>query len=196
MNPTLQRAIDLLARFPGIGKKTAQRLAFFLVNQQTDYVESLAQAILDLKQSLNVCQTCFNLSDQTVCPICRDMKRDTKVICVVEDSPSLAQIERSAGFHGRYHVLQGVLSPVQGIGPSELRIRPLLERLKEEACSEVILATSPTVEGEATALYIAELLEATPIKVTRIASGVPAGSSLDYIDDVTLKKAIEHRREM
>ena len=194
MNPILQQAVDLVSKFPGIGRKTAQRIAFYLINQPEDYVEALASSILALKRSLKLCQSCFDLSDQALCSVCGDEDRDCTTLCVVEDSPSLAQIERSGSFRGRYHVLQGVLSPMHGVGPSELRIRELLERLKSPDLQEVILATSPTVEGEATAIYLAEILAVSSLTLSRIASGVPAGSSLDYIDDLTMKRAIENRR--
>ncbi|PIE01602.1 MAG: recombination protein RecR [Acidobacteria bacterium] len=196
MTPVLKQAVDLIARFPGIGRKTAQRIAFYLIGQNDEFVEALAHSLLDLKRGLKICKSCFDLSEDETCRICRDQKRDHHTLCVVEDSPSVAQIERSGSYDGCYHVLQGVLSPVHGIGPGELRIRELLERLKSEEVHEVIIATNPTVEGEATALYLADLLAGTDLKITRIATGIPAGSSLDYIDDLTMSKAFEHRREV
>jgi len=196
MNPVLQRAVDLISKFPGIGKKTAQRIAFYLIGQGDDFVEALAHALLDLKRGLKICEQCFDLSDDSKCPICRDTRRDEAVLCVVEDSPSVAQIERSGSFHGLYHVLQGVLSPIHGVGPADLRIRELLERLKINHVEEVIIATNPTVEGEATAMYLAELLERTSLNISRIATGIPAGSSLDFIDDLTMARAFTNRRPM
>jgi recombination protein RecR len=188
--------VDLIAKFPGIGRKTAQRIAFYLINQPEDYVASLSASLLNLKHSLHFCQNCFNLCDRDVCDICMNTRRETSLLCVVEDSPGLEQIERSGSYHGYYHVLQGVLSPIHGVGPVDIRVRELLDRLKDSSVHEVILATNPTVEGEATALYLADLLEGSSLKVTRIASGIPAGSSLDFIDDLTMKKAMENRRTL
>lgn len=192
----LDRVTNLLAEMPGVGKKSAQRLAFFILNQPDQYAEDLADAVTRLKANLRWCTACFNISHQEVCDICAKQDRDRGLLCVVEDAANLATVERSGGYRGYYHVLQGVLSPVNGIGPEELRVRELLERLRQEPVEEVILATNPTLEGEATAGYLADLLAETGIAVSRIGVGVPIGGSLDYCDEVTMSKALENRRRL
>lgn len=194
--PALDRVVQLLAEMPGIGKKTAQRLAYFILNRESEYAFGLGDALRELKESLRWCTRCYNISETELCEVCTRPGREETLICVVEDAANLAVIERSGGFRGFYHVLQGVLSPVNGVGPEALRIRELLLRLQQEAVDEVILATNPTVEGEATAMYIADLLRPSGIRVTRIGTGVPIGGSLDFCDDVTMAKALENRRAL
>lgn len=194
-NP-LERVVQLLAEMPGIGKKTAQRLAYFVLNRDNEYAFHLADGLRELKEQLRWCTRCYNISHEEICGICRQEKRDRQVLCVVEDAADVAHIERSGGFTGSYHVLQGVLSPVNGIGPAELRIKELFKRLAEEEVREVILATNPTVEGEATAMYLADALVSTGITISRIGVGIPIGTSLDFCDDITMAKAFEHRRFM
>lgn len=190
----MERVTQLLGEMPGIGKKTAQRLAYFVLGRENDYAGRLADALKELKERLRWCSRCYNISDAESCEICRQNERDATMLCVVEDAANVANIERSGGFRGYYHVLQGVLSPVNSIGPDDLKIQELLDRLRVETISEVILATNPTVEGEATAMYIAGLLEQFDIKISRIGVGVPIGGSLDYCDEITMAKAFENRR--
>lgn len=190
----LDQVIDLISRMPGIGKKSAQRMALFILGQDQTYAMRLAQAIEALKSHVRYCSQCFNFCQSDPCHICRDPKRDQSVWCVVEDAVNVVQIERSGEFRGLYHVLGGVLSPVHGISPGELKIRELLERIRNHPVEEIILATNPTVEGEATAMYLVDLLRPLGIKTSRIATGVPIGGSLDYCDEVTMAKAIENRR--
>lgn len=192
----LTRLIEQLQRLPGIGRKSAQRLAFHMLKATRDDAERLAEAIRDVKDKIAYCSECNNVTDVDPCPICTDDTRDSRVICVVEEPTNVAAVERSRDFNGRYHVLLGALSPLQGIGPDDLRIRGLLTRLDRGGTEEVILATNPNVEGEATAFYLARLLKPLGVKVTRIAMGVPVGSDLEYADDVTMHKAIEGRREV
>lgn len=196
MHSPLERVVDLLAEMPGIGKKTAQRLAYYVLNREVTYASDLGQALTELKQNLRWCVRCYNISDHEVCDICRQENRDGSALCVVEDAVNVANIERSGGFRGYYHVLGGVLSPVNGVGPEELRIKELFDRLdgEEAAVKEVIMATNPTVEGEATAMYIAGMLESRDLKVSRIGVGIPIGGSLDYCDEITMAKALENRR--
>jgi recombination protein RecR len=192
----LTRLIEQLQRLPGIGRKSAQRLAFHVLKSSRDDAERLADALRDVKDKVGYCSTCNNVTDVDPCPICADDTRDATVICVVEEPTNVLAIERSRDFNGRYHVLMGALSPLQGIGPDDLRIKGLLTRLEPGTTSEVILATNPNVEGEATAIYLARLLKPLGVRVTRIAMGVPVGSDLEYADDVTMHKAIEGRREV
>ncbi len=192
----LDRVAELLAEMPGIGRKTAQRLAYFVLGQEERYAFDLADALRELKRSLRWCARCHNISERELCGICRQADRDASLLCVVEDAANLANIERSGGFRGFYHVLQGVLSPVNGVGPDELKIKELFLRLKDETVVEVILATNPTVEGEATAMYIAGALDGSGVKVSRIGVGVPIGGSLDYCDEITMAKAFENRRAL
>lgn len=190
----LEKVIACFAEMPGIGKKTAQRLAYFVLHRDDEYANQMAQALIELKQNLKWCGRCYNISEANLCEICVQEDRDPTMICVVEDAVNVSNIERSGSFRGYYHVLQGALSPVNDIGPEDLRMTELFERLKQQAVGEVILATNPTVEGEATAMYLLGALEATEIKISRIGVGVPIGGSLDYCDEITMAKAIENRR--
>jgi recombination protein RecR len=190
------RLIDALQRLPGIGPKTAQRLTFFLLKRPVEEVRELSEALLAVKDRIVYCRTCFNVTDQDPCRICADPARDTGVLCVVEEPNDLLAMERTGEFRGRYHVLLGALSPLDGIGPEDLKIRELLARIDAGGTTEVILATNPNVEGEATALYLARLLRPLGVRVTRIARGLPVGGDLEYADQVTLSKALEGRREI
>ncbi len=183
-------------RLPGIGRKTAQRLAFHLLKASPEEARSLAQAIVELKEKVGFCHRCFNVAEQDLCDICRDPKRDGTLICVVEEPNDLLAVERTSEYHGRYHVLQGRLSPLDGIGPDELRVQELMERIGEGGVREVIVATNPNAEGEATAVYLTKLIKPLGIKVTRIARGLPVGSDLEFSDEVTLARALEGRREI
>src|SRR5215472_6815987 len=190
------RLIEALQRWPGIGPKTAQRLAFFLLKQPAEEVTGLAEALGQLKTLIVHCSACFNVTQEDPCRICSDPRRDARALCVVEEPNDLLAIERTGEFRGRYHVLLGALSPLDGIGPEDLKVRELLHRLERESVEEIILATNPSVEGEATALYLAKLLRPFAVRITRIARGLPVGGDLEYADEVTLSKAIEGRREM
>ena len=189
--------IQRLAQLPGVGEKTAARLAFFILRAPDEYASDLARALLEVKQSLRHCSVCYNLTEADPCAICGDARREPGLICVVAQPQDLLAIERTGGFRGRYHVLHGVLSPLDGVGPDELYIKPLIARLDgEEEVEEVILATSPNVEGDATAMYLARLLKPLGVKVSRIASGVPIGGDLEFADGVTLGRALEGRLEV
>jgi len=192
----LTRLIEQLQRLPGIGRKSAQRLAFHVLKTPRADADLLRDAIRDVKERVTYCSVCSNVTDVDPCPICTDDSRNTRVICVVEEPPNVLAIERSRDFNGTYHVLMGALSPLQGVGPDELRIKSLLARIDAGGAEEVILATNPNVEGEATAIYLARLLKPMGVRVTRIAMGVPVGSDLEYADDVTMHKAMEGRREV
>jgi recombination protein RecR len=188
------RLAQALSKLPGIGPKSAQRIAYHVLRSSDAEVQELAGAILELKEGLAVCSVCFNIADSDPCSICRDARRDTSAICVVERSSDIPSIERTGHFHGRYHVLNGVLSPARGIGPDDINVRELLLRLGDGAVREVILATNPTVEGEATAMYVRQLVAPTGVQVTRLARGLPYGSDLEYADDITLAQAIDARQ--
>ncbi len=190
------RLIDALQRLPGIGPKTAQRLTFFLLKRPAAEVAELGEALAQLKERIVHCSTCFNVTEQDPCRICEDPQRDQRTLCVVEEPNDLLALERTGEFRGRYHVLLGALSPLDGIGPEDLKVRELLVRLEDDQVEEVILATNPNVEGEATALYLARLLRPLGMRITRIARGLPVGGDLEYADQVTLSKALEGRREM
>jgi recombination protein RecR len=192
----LTRLIEQLQRLPGIGRKSAQRLAFHVLKTPRASADQLCDAIRDVKDRVTYCSVCSNVTDVDPCPICTDETRNSRVICVVEEPPNVLAIERSRDYNGIYHVLMGALSPLQGIGPDELRIRSLLSRIDAGGADEVILATNPNVEGEATAIYLAKLLKPLGVRVTRIAMGVPVGSDLEYTDDITMHKAMEGRREV
>ena len=192
----LVRLVEELQRLPGIGAKGAQRLAFHLLRQPRSDVDALLDAVRDVKEQVTYCSVCSNITDTDPCFYCTDPSRERHVICVVEDPHNVAAVEKTKDFRGIYHVLMGALSPLQGIGPDELKIKSLLERVAGEDVEEVILATNPNVEGEATALYLAKLLKPLGIKVTRIAMGLPVGSDLEYADEVTLHKAMVGRHEM
>ncbi len=192
----LRELIEELQRLPGIGAKGAQRLAFHLLRQPRSDVEALIEAMRNLKEQITYCSVCNNITDTDPCYYCTHDGRDRTVICVVEEPHNVSAVERTKEFKGTYHVLMGALSPLQGIGPDELRIRGLLERVRNGGVEEVIIATNPNVEGEATAIYLAKLLKPVGLRVTRIAVGLPVGSDLEYADDVTINKAMEGRREL
>lgn len=188
--------INELAKLPGIGPKSAQRLAFFILKRPAEDAKRLASAIDDVKTKLNFCRRCFNVTDQEICGYCQDPRRDDSVICVVEEAQDIVAIDRTGEFKGRYHVLQGSISPINGIGPEDIRVKELLTRLQKNTVEEVVVATNPNIEGEATAMYLAKLVKPLGIKVTRLASGLPVGGDLEYADEITLGKALEGRREL
>jgi recombination protein RecR len=192
----IARLVKELAKLPGIGEKTAQRLAFHVLKAGPGYASDLANAIAAVVRDVRLCSTCQTLTDRDPCAICADARRDPRIICVVEGVPDLLAVERTHEFRGRYHVLHGALSPLDGVGPGEIKVRELLLRLEREPAEEVVLATNPDVEGEATALYLTRLLKPLGIKVTRIAQGVPMGGDLEYADQVTLARALAGRREL
>jgi recombination protein RecR len=192
----LARLINEFKRLPGIGQKSAQRIAFHVLRAGRDDAEHLAQAILDVKDKLGLCRICNNISGGEICMYCADSNRDARVVCVVEEPHNIVGIETTRQFEGRYHVLHGALSPLRGIGPEALKIKNLVERIGQGEIQEVIVATNPTVEGEATAVYLARLLKPLGVKVTRIAMGIPVGSDIEFADEVTISKAMEGRREM
>jgi len=192
----LARLINEFKRLPGVGQKSAQRYAFHVLRASREDAEHLSQAILDVKDKLGLCRVCNNISETELCLYCRDPNRDPKVLCVVEEAHNIAGIETTRQFEGRYHVLHGALSPLRGIGPEQLKIKSLVERIGAGGVEEVIVATNPTAEGEATAVYLARLLKPLGVKVTRIGMGIPVGSDIEFADEVTMWKAIEGRREM
>lgn len=192
----LARLITEFKRLPGVGQKSAQRIAFHVLRASREDAERLAQAVLDVKDKLGLCSVCNNISDSEICQYCRDPHRDVRVICVVEEPHNIIGIETTRQFSGRYHVLHGALSPLRGIGPESLKIKGLVERIGQGEIQEVIVATNPTVEGEATAVYLARLLKPLGVRVTRIAMGIPVGSDLEFADEVTMSKSLEGRREM
>jgi len=188
--------IDAFSKLPGIGRKNASRLAFHILRTSKEEAEALARRIMEVKEKIRLCSECFNLTDEDPCPICQDNERKVETICVVEEPNDLLAIENTGSFRGKYHVLHGALRPLQGVGPEHIRIKELLNRLKKHRVKEVILATNPTREGGATAVYLTELIKPFGIKVTRIASGIPVGSEIEYTDSVTLSIAMEGRKEM
>ena len=190
----VERLADMFRRLEGVGKKSALRMAFSVVDLSDEAAKEFADAIISAKRDVTLCPRCQNLTTGELCPICASAKRDGTVVCVVEDPKALAAVERSGVFHGLYHVLHGEISPMKGIGPDRLKIKELLERLGKEPIEEIIVATNPTVEGEATAMYVSKLITPLGVKVTRIANGVPVGGDLEYADEVTLRRAIEGRR--
>ena len=190
----VQDLIDELGRLPGVGPKSAQRIAFHLLNADTVDVKRLASVLVEVKDKVRFCVTCGNVAEEEQCKICRDPRRDLTVLCVVEESKDVVAIERTREYRGRYHVLGGAISPIEGIGPDELRIRELMTRLADGTVTEVILATDPNLEGEATATYLTRLLRPMGLRVTRLASGLPVGGDLEYADEVTLGRAFEGRR--
>jgi recombination protein RecR len=194
--PSLVRLIKHLSRFPGIGEKTATRLALHILRSSYEDAKGLSQSILEVKDKVRLCSTCFGLADTDPCSLCASPHRDNTVVCVVEQPSDLVALEKSGAFKGLYHVLHGALSPMNGIGPDDLKIKELVTRIADGKIRELILATNTNVEGEATAAYLAQLLTAYPARVTRIASGVPMGSDLKYLDEVTISRAIERRREL
>lgn len=192
----IRQLIHHMARLPGIGEKTAERLALHLLYTADRYVEDLGQSILDVKRKVRLCSRCFSLADGELCAICRNPARDGSLVCVVEQPGDMVALEKSGAFAGHYHVLSGVLSPLNGVGPDDIRIRELLQKVAAGGVREVVLATGTSVEGEATAAYIAARLESLAVTVTRIAAGIPMGGDLKYVDQVTLKKAMEARRAL
>lgn len=192
----LSRLVEEFRRLPGIGQKSAQRIAFHLLRASKEDAFRLARAVVDVKEKLGLCNVCNNVSDGELCPYCANPNRDRSVICVVEEPPNILPIETTRTFNGLYHVLHGSISPLRGIGPEQLKIKSLLERLQSGETEEIILATNPTVEGEATAAYLSRLLKPLGIRVTRIAMGIPVGSDLEYADEVSMSKSLENRREL
>ena len=192
----LQPLIDELGRLPGIGPKSAQRLAFYLLKVPSEDAIRLADAIVAVKERITLCGRCFNVAEGGECEVCQDQRRDTTLLCVVEDPRDIMAVEKTQQFRGRYHVLHGALNPIEGVGPDQLRVRELLARLEPEDIKEVILCTNPNLEGEATAMYLARLVRPLGIKVTRIASGLPVGGDLEYADELTLGRALEGRHEV
>lgn len=191
----LQKLIDSFEKLPGIGPKTASRLAFYLLHVPQENLDEFAKALSNLKKNTVLCSICLNVSEADPCPVCSDSSRDQSLICVVEEPLDVLALEKTDYFRGVYHVLHGVISPLNNIGPEELKISPLLKRVKENSIKEIILATNPNMEGEATAMYLSKLIKPLGIKVTRLAHGLPVGADLEYADEVTLQRAIEGRRE-
>lgn len=187
--------IGHLKKLPGIGEKSAARLAFHILKAERDDVEGLSRALLEVKDKISLCRVCFNITDENPCAICADPRRDSSLVCVVEEPADMLAIERTGRFRGKYHVLHGVLSPLDGIGPEDIRIDELMQRIKAQKVSEVILAVNPSTEGETTSIYLAKILQPLGVKITRIAYGIPMGGDLKYSDDMTLIRAIESRRE-
>jgi recombination protein RecR len=192
----IQRLIDELARLPGIGRKSAQRLAFHLLQVEEEDAGRLATAITEMRREVQLCSRCFNVTDGEECSICRDLRRDLSMLCVIERAQDIVVVERTQEFKGRYHVLGGAISPIEGIGPDQLRMRELVARIDDEKVEEVIVATNPTVEGDTTALYLARILKPLGVRVTRLASGLPVGGDLDYADELTLGRALAGRQEL
>jgi recombination protein RecR len=192
----VQALIDELGRLPGVGPKSAQRIAYYLLKAAPEDANRLAQAITEAKARVSWCRRCFNIAEGELCAYCRDDRRDPSLLCVVEEPRDIVAVERTHEFSGRYHVLQGAISPIEGVGPEQLRVKELIRRVGEEGVQEAILATNPNIEGEATAMYLAKLLKPLGVRVTRIASGLPVGGDLEYADEVTLGRALEGRREV
>jgi recombination protein RecR len=192
--PPLERVISELCKLPSIGRKTAQRLAFHLLKAPEEDARALAQVIGELRSLIRFCRDCFNLSDAELCPVCSDTRRDRSVLCIVEEASNLIAFERTGAYHGLYHVLGGALSPLKDVGPEQLHVRGLMDRLGSSQFQEIILATNPDVEGEVTAVYLSRLIQPLEIRITRLAQGLPAGSDLEYTDDLTLTRAFEGRR--
>jgi len=194
--PSMTRLIDHLTRLPGIGEKTATRMAFHILRTEREYAQGLADAVVAVRDDTRLCSECFALTEQDPCRLCTDAERSAHLICVVEEPADLLAVERAGAFRGRYHVLHGTIAPLDGIGPDDLKIQPLLVRIRDQDIQEVIVATNPTVEGEATAIYLAKLLKPLGVRVTRIANGIPVGGDLEYTDMMTVGRAIDGRREM
>jgi recombination protein RecR len=192
----ITRVVDELSRLPGIGPKTAQRLTYFLLRAPSEQAEALAEAVLELKRNVVLCERCFNITDRTPCELCSDPERESSRICVVEEPLDVVAIERTGQYKGTYHVLHGAISPIEGIGPDELKIRELLGRLQSAQVEEVILATNPNLEGDATAMYLTRLLQPLGITVTRLARGLPVGGDLEYADEITLSNALAGRSQI
>ena len=194
--PPLEILIEQFAKLPGIGRKTATRLAFYVLNSSREDANAFANAITNAKEQVKLCKICQNITDAEICTLCESPKRDRSVICVTESPKDVISLEKTNEYHGLYHVLHGAISPMDNIGPNDIKIAELLDRLKDDTIKEVIMATNPTIEGEATAMYIAKLIKPFGIKVTRIAHGIPVGGDLEYADEITLTRAMEGRREM
>jgi len=192
----VQSLVDELGRLPGIGPKSAQRIAFYLLKAAPEDANRLARAVVEAKERVSWCRRCFNFAEGELCVYCRDDRRDSSLLCVVEEPRDIVAVERTQEYRGRYHVLLGAISPIEGIGPDQLKVKELLARVNDEGVKEVILATNPNIEGEATAMYLARLLKPLGLRVTRIASGLPVGGDLEYADEVTLGRALEGRREV
>lgn len=192
----IERLIDNLTRLPGIGRKTATRLAFFLLNAREGYITDLSHSLIDIKEKIRLCSVCFNITDIDPCVICRDERRDKASICVVEESSHMMVIESSNPGQFRYHILHGIINPLEGIGPDDIRINELRERILSEGITEVIVATNPNIEGNTTAHYIAEILKPYDVRITRIASGIPVGGDIVYIDPLTIKSSLENRKKL
>jgi len=192
----ISRLIEALSKLPGIGEKNATRLSFHILKAPAEFAESLSKAIMDTKSKVSLCPVCYSFTSEKPCEICRDERREKTAICVVEEPLDLIAIERSGEFNGKYHVLHGVISPIEGVGPEDLKIKELLERLRTDNVKEVIIATNPSVEGEATALYLAKIVKPLEIEVSRIAHGIPVGGDIEYIDEITLGKALRDRKKM
>jgi recombination protein RecR len=194
--PPVQILIDELGRLPGIGPRSAQRLALHLIKSEDEDVARLARAIIEAKQKVRFCERCFNLADAQLCSICNDAKRDSSIVCVVEDSRDIAALERTGEFRGRYHVLLGLIDPLQGINPENLKVRELVARVKPENISEIVVCTSNNTEGDVTAMYLARLLDPLGVTVTRLASGLPVGGDIEFADEITLGRAFGNRRRL
>jgi recombination protein RecR len=194
--PPVQRLVDELARLPGVGQKSAQRLAFYLLNAEEADAVRLADAITSMRRDVRLCNRCFNVTAEEECSICRDLRRDPTILCVVERAQDVPVIEKTGEFSGRYHVLGGAISPIEGIGPDQLRTRELLSRVDDENVTEVIVAANPTLEGDATAMFVARMLKPLGVTVSRLASGLPVGGDLDYADEITLGRALSGRMEL
>ncbi|HEY3277618.1 MAG TPA: recombination mediator RecR [Syntrophorhabdaceae bacterium] len=192
----IERLIENLAKLPGIGRKTATRLAFFLLNSKGSYIAELSTSLTDVKEKIKLCSVCFNITDSDPCRICTDVKRDRSTVCVVEESSHMMVVETANPGVFRYHILHGVINPIEGIGPEEVRIKELKERIEREGIKEVIVATNPNIEGNTTAHYISEILKSLDVKITRIASGVPVGGDIVYIDPLTIKSSFENRKDI
>lgn len=194
--PSFEKLIEAFQHLPGIGRKTAVRLALFILEDDESSVEAFSEALLNAKRSIKRCRKCFNYCENELCPVCSDASRDKSIICVVEDSKAILSFDRVKEYRGVYHVLGGVISPMDGVGPEDLNIAELISRIKEDSVKEVIIATNPTVNGETTAMYITRLLKPMGIKISRLAYGIPVGGELEYADEMTLSRAIEGRREI
>lgn len=192
----IERLIDNLTRLPGIGRKTATRLAFFLLSAREGYITDLSHSLIDIKEKIRLCSVCFNITDIDPCAICRDERRDKASICVVEESSHMMVIESSNPGQFRYHILHGIINPLEGVGPDDIRINELRERILSEGITEVIVATNPNIEGNTTAHYIAEILKPYDVRITRIASGIPVGGDIVYIDPLTIKSSLENRKKL
>jgi recombination protein RecR len=194
--PPVQILIDELGRLPGIGPRSAQRLALHLIKSNDDDVARLARSIIEAKQKVRFCERCFNLADSQLCSICADAKRESTILCVVEDSRDIAALERTGGFRGRYHVLLGLIDPLQGVSPENLKVRELVARIKPEGITEVVVCTSNNTEGDVTAMYLARMLSPLGVEVSRLASGLPVGGDIEFADEVTLGRAFDNRRRL